>query len=89
MSHEYLKLPEEDKKTLWRIVFALVLSWVIVALSPFLIIKCSLFATNNAETLEDFQSVLSQLGSYGEMFGGLSVLISSFAFIAVVYTIIL
>ena len=86
---EKLTISGVDRKLIGWIVFGLFLLWLVTALLPFIVLRWHIFYIGDSKTVDNFKEGLSQLGEYGELFGGFGVLISGLAFVGVVYAIIL
>lgn len=78
---------QENKTSYTTVIIVLVIVFLLVALSPFIVLWFPVFRISNPKTVLEFKDGLTQLGEYGEIFGGLGVFISGLGFIGVIYTI--
>src|SRR4051812_27019606 len=80
---------DKDRRFVRRVVVAVFACWFLVCLLPLLAIRTSLFKTETKEEVARVQSVLQQLGTFGDLFGLLNCLFSGLALIGVAYAIVL
>ncbi|MDG3006426.1 hypothetical protein [Paludisphaera mucosa] len=80
---------KHDRKILWGISIAGFVLWVVLAFMPKIALNCFWFQLDKEEEVKRVESVLSQLGTFGDMFGALNCLFSGAAFVGVVYAVLL
>ncbi|WP_165074838.1 hypothetical protein [Paludisphaera rhizosphaerae] len=68
-------------------LLALLVVWFVIAFLPLIALKWSIFTVEKADDLERIKGVLSQLGTYGDMFGVVNSLFSGAALLMAIHTL--